>query len=83
VKSSTLFKIGFIGMGVCVVGAISPVVLAVLGNPHISNDLGFILNEKTLSIGLIFFTGVILRGVMVKNREAMIAGNLTGQPPRH
>lgn len=80
-KSSTLFKIGFIGMGVCVVGAVTPVVLAVLGDPHISERLAFILNEKTLSVGLIFFSAVILRGLIIKNREALLAGEI-GRPPR-
>lgn len=74
-KSSTLFKIGFIGMGVSVMAALVPVVLAVLGDPGFSENLGIILNEKTLSLVLIFFSGVILRGLMVKNRESLLAGN--------
>ena len=73
-KSSTLFKIGFIGMGVSVAAALTPVVLAVLGVPGISEHLGVILNEKTLSVVLIFFSGMILRGLMLKNRESLLAG---------
>ena len=82
-KSSTLFKIGFIGMGISVVGALSPVVLAVLGEPEVSMDLGEILNEKTLGLVMIFFTGVILRGIMKKKDESMLASikkQTNGQP---
>ena len=72
-QASTLFKIGFIGMGIAIVAAISPVVLAVLGHSEVSVDVGEILNEKTLGLILIFFTGVILRGIMKKREESMLA----------
>ena len=72
-KSSTLFKIGFIGMGFAIVAAITPVMLAVLGYPKVSEDVGDILDEKTLGLTLIIFTGVILRGIMKKKEESMLA----------
>jgi len=73
VKSSTLFKIGFIGMGISVMAAITPVVLAVLGHPEVSEYIGDALNEKTLSVVLIFFCAVIFRAVMKKREESMLA----------
>jgi hypothetical protein len=72
-KSSTLFNIGFIGMGIAIVAAISPVMLAVLGYSQVSVDVGDILDEKTLGLVLIFFTGVILRGIAKKREESMLA----------
>ena len=71
-KSSTLFKIGLIGMGFAMVAAISPVVLAVLGHSEVSVDVGDILDEKTLGLILIIFTGVILRGIAKKREESML-----------
>lgn len=70
--SSTLFKIGFVGMGFAIVAAISPVVLAVLGYSEVSVDVGDILDEKTLGLILIIFTGVILRGISKKREESML-----------
>jgi hypothetical protein len=71
-KSSTLFKIGFFGMGFAIVAAISPVMLAVLGYSQVSVDVGDILDEKTLGLILIIFTGVILRGISKKKEESML-----------
>ena len=71
--SSTWFKIGFTGMGISVVAALAPVVMAVLGHPQFSEHLGIILNEKSLSIILIVFSAIIFLAVKKKREESFLA----------
>ena len=72
-KSSTLFKIGFIGSGVSVIFVLVPIVAAVFGNPEFSTRVAAIVNEKLLTVVLIFFSAIIFLAVRKKREESILA----------
>lgn len=72
-KSSTLFKIGFIGAGISVIFVLVPIVVAVFGNPEISTRVAAVVNEKLLTMLLIFFSAIIFRAVRKKREESILA----------
>jgi len=72
-KSSTLFKIGFIGSGISVIFVLVPIVVAVFGNPEISTRVAAVVNEKLLTMLLIFFSAIIFSAVRKKREESILA----------
>ena len=72
-KSSTLFKIGFIGSGTSVIFVLVPIVVAVFGNSEISTRVAAIVNEKLLTVVLIFFSAIIFLAVRKKREESILA----------
>jgi heme/copper-type cytochrome/quinol oxidase subunit 4 len=72
-KSSTLFKIGFIGSGISVIFVLVPIVVAVFGNSEISTRVAAVVNEKVLTVVLIFFSAIIFLAVRKKREESILA----------
>jgi heme/copper-type cytochrome/quinol oxidase subunit 4 len=72
-KSSTLFKIGFIGSGISVIFVLIPIVVAVFGNSEITTRISAVVNEKLFTVVLIFFSAIIFLAVRKKREESILA----------
>jgi heme/copper-type cytochrome/quinol oxidase subunit 4 len=72
-KSSTLFRIGFIGSGISVIFVLIPIVVAVFGNSEITTRISAVVNEKLFTVVLIFFSAIIFLAVRKKREESILA----------
>jgi len=73
VKSSTLFTIGFSGIGISILAAFIPLLVAAFGKEALSEQMSSIFDELTLSTTLILSVLTIFRGMAKKKREIWLA----------
>lgn len=68
-QTSTLLKIGIIGMFITVLGAFVPLLAALFGNDRLSQWMSGHINETDATELLLFFSVMIIYSLIKKGRQ--------------
>ncbi|HKJ83842.1 MAG TPA: hypothetical protein VJ961_07495 [Mariprofundaceae bacterium] len=76
--TSTLLKIGAIGMFISVLSAFVPLLAALFGNENLSQWMSAYVNETGVTLVLMFFAGMIIYAMIKKGRERYLEETRNG-----